>query len=146
MQCVRHIHGLSNAWTKWIPFYLGSFNTNYIIFRNVEIFKGCFFFQITNFCEGKYWVFGIILFFKNEFSKVIIYSIGMCQTTKGTTIMNPHGRLIFNGIWLRYVCNNVYIKIDVCFILYPHLNPFKPCGPLLHFCYCSKVFKVTCIF
>ncbi len=92
--------------------------------------------------EENYWIFGIILFFKNEFSKVIIYPIGMCQTTKGTTIMNPHGRFFFNGIWLRYVCNNVYITIDVCFILCLHLNPFKPCGPLLHLWYYSKVFKV----
>jgi len=137
MQCVRHVHGFSRLEPNEIPYYLGSFNTNYIIFRNVETFKG-FFFQITKFCEGKYWIFGIILFFKNEFSKVIIYSISMCQTTKGTTIMNPHGRFLFNGIWLRYVCNNVYIKIDVCFILWLHLNPFKPCGPLLHLWYFFK--------
>jgi hypothetical protein len=31
--------------------YLGQFNTNYIIFRNVEIFKN-YFFRIKKYCEG----------------------------------------------------------------------------------------------
>jgi hypothetical protein len=39
-----------------LPYYLGSFNSNYIIFRNVEK-KIVEFFLIpekSNFCEGKY--------------------------------------------------------------------------------------------
>jgi len=35
-----------------IPYYLGSFNDNYIMFRNVEIFPKQI--QTTKNCEGKY--------------------------------------------------------------------------------------------
>jgi hypothetical protein len=48
--------------SKWnflqnpIPYYFGSFNTNYIIFRNVKFFNKCFP-QITKTCEGKYRIF-----------------------------------------------------------------------------------------
>jgi hypothetical protein len=35
-----------------LPYYLGQFDTNYIIFKNVEIFKD-YFFQIKKYCEEK---------------------------------------------------------------------------------------------
>ncbi len=35
-----------------VPYFLGSFNTNYIIFRNVEIFNPKKKTQITKNCEG----------------------------------------------------------------------------------------------
>ncbi len=35
-----------------LSYYLGQSDTNYIIFRNVEIFKN-YFFQIKKYCEAK---------------------------------------------------------------------------------------------
>jgi hypothetical protein len=43
-----------------IPWYLGHFDTNYIILRNVEIFTQ------KIFCEGKYSIFRNISFYWNE--------------------------------------------------------------------------------
>jgi hypothetical protein len=48
---------------------LGSFNTNYIIFRNVEIFK-FFFCSKKKIWEIKYWIFKNILYVNFKFSKM----------------------------------------------------------------------------
>ncbi len=64
-----HIHPKRNEFGNHkLPYYLGSFDTNYIIFRIVEFFK--FFFQITKNCEGKYWTFKNNLSFKIKNFKI----------------------------------------------------------------------------
>jgi hypothetical protein len=50
--------------------------TNYVIFRNVEIFR--IFFQVTKFCEGKYEIFKNFLFVNINISSLINYSTNMC--------------------------------------------------------------------
>jgi hypothetical protein len=47
-----------------IPYYRGSFNDNYIMFKNVEIFLK----QIptTKICEGKYFIFKNIIIFQRQ--------------------------------------------------------------------------------
>jgi len=49
-----------------LPSYLGQFDTNYIIFRNVEIFKN-YFFQIKKYCEENSGYFKIFSFVEMNF-------------------------------------------------------------------------------
>jgi hypothetical protein len=66
--------------------YLGQFNTNYIIFRNIEIFKERFFSEIK---IKKYdEIFGNISFVILEYSKLINYSTNVCPNDQGTTTIN----------------------------------------------------------
>jgi hypothetical protein len=81
-----HRFTLCCLWVFKLPSYLGSFDTHYIIFRNVEILR-IFFFQITKICEEKYWVFKNILFVKMKILKVINYSTAMCWSCKGTRVL-----------------------------------------------------------
>ncbi len=46
-----------------IAWYLGSFHTNYIIFRNVEIFRFYFFWKNKKIVKGNYGIFSGILFY-----------------------------------------------------------------------------------
>jgi hypothetical protein len=70
---------------KEYPSYLGLFDINYIILRNVEIFKK-YFFQITKYSEQKYWIFRNILF--HEINILIdYYSMDMCWNGQGTSII-----------------------------------------------------------
>ncbi len=76
-----------------ITYYLGSFNTGYIIFRIIEIF-GVFFSQINclernywiSFLEGNYWNFKNNLFIKRIISKLIDYSRSMCLRCQSTMV------------------------------------------------------------
>jgi hypothetical protein len=52
------------------PYYIGSFDTNYIIFNNVENFKKKISKEI--FFKGKYGFFKNILFVEMKISKLII--------------------------------------------------------------------------
>jgi hypothetical protein len=88
-------HGLMFCWLlkrifnmfhiHLIPYYLGQFDTNYIIFRIVEIFKN-YFFQIKKYCEGYQWIFGNIPSVEMKISKLINYSMAMCWNGQGTTV------------------------------------------------------------
>jgi hypothetical protein len=60
-----------------IPYYLHSFNTNYIIAQIVEMFGSCFI-QMKKNCEGQH-RFKKISFVKMKISKFIHYSIDVCQ-------------------------------------------------------------------
>jgi hypothetical protein len=60
-----------SQWEILIPNYLGRFNTNYIIFTNVEIFKKEIL-QMTKNCEEKYWIFKNILFVKMKIQNYLI--------------------------------------------------------------------------
>jgi hypothetical protein len=51
---------------KFLKNYIGNFDNNYIIFRNVENFKTCVF-QITKVRQEKYWIFKNILFDEMNF-------------------------------------------------------------------------------
>jgi hypothetical protein len=51
--------------------YIGNFDNNYIIFRNVEIFK-TWDFQITKVHPGKYLIFKNILFVEMKISNLLI--------------------------------------------------------------------------
>jgi hypothetical protein len=51
----------TSFWNEGVPYYLGNFDINYIILRNVEIFKK-YFFQIAKYSEWKYWIFRNIIF------------------------------------------------------------------------------------
>jgi len=53
-----------------LPSYLGQFDTNYIIFRNVEIFKN-YFFQIKKYCEENSGYFKNISFVEMNVSQLI---------------------------------------------------------------------------
>jgi hypothetical protein len=55
---------------KWLPYYLGSFNTDYIIFKIVETF-GSFFFQINKILEEILSQVRNILFIERKISKLI---------------------------------------------------------------------------
>jgi hypothetical protein len=56
--------GLATKQGTWLPYYLGSFDINYIIFKNVEFLTPknqstiCGSKSIN--CEGKYWIFNNI--------------------------------------------------------------------------------------
>jgi len=56
--------------------YLGSFNTNYIIFRNVDFLGKKI--QITKICDGNCWNFKNILFVKMKISILINDSTDLC--------------------------------------------------------------------
>jgi len=59
--------------------YVGSFDTDYIICRNVENFKHLLFLQsFFSFGEGTYRIFRNILFLELKISKLINYSTNMC--------------------------------------------------------------------
>jgi hypothetical protein len=45
--------GSKTVGEKYIPWYLGQFDTNYVIFRNVELFKPLFLPNHKKYCEGK---------------------------------------------------------------------------------------------
>jgi hypothetical protein len=66
-----------------VPYYLGRFDTNYIIFKNVETFHQKN--QLTKSCEGIYWVFKNILLVEMKTSKLINYLMDMRQTWQGLT-------------------------------------------------------------
>jgi uncharacterized membrane protein len=65
--------------------YLGQFNTNYIIFRNVEILIQ----EIFSLKESKQpdEIVGNISFLKMESSKLINYLTNMCLSGQGTSIL-----------------------------------------------------------
>jgi uncharacterized membrane protein len=65
--------------------YLGQFNTNYIIFRNVEILIH----EIFSLKESKESdeIVGNISFLKMESSKLINYLTNMCLSGQSTTIL-----------------------------------------------------------
>jgi hypothetical protein len=54
--------------------YPGQFDTNYIIFRNVENFKN-YLIQIKRYWEGKLGIFRIIPFDEMKISKLINYRV-----------------------------------------------------------------------
>ncbi len=77
MQYFPHVTWYSSS------LYVGSFDTDYIICRNVENFKHLFFLQRFIFYflflgEGKYWIFRNILVLELKISKLINYSTNMC--------------------------------------------------------------------
>jgi hypothetical protein len=47
-------HLQQSSVVRVVPYFVGSFNTNYITFRNVEIFNPQKKTQITKISEGKY--------------------------------------------------------------------------------------------
>ncbi len=62
-----------------IPQYLDDFNTNYIIFRNAEIFNNCFLQkQIVKQIEESFEIFWKYSIFRMESLKLINYSADMC--------------------------------------------------------------------
>jgi hypothetical protein len=49
-------------------------------------FWNLFFFQITQSCEGKYWIFKNIWFFKMEILKFVNYLTNMCKNYQGARV------------------------------------------------------------
>jgi hypothetical protein len=95
-----------------ISYYLDSFNTNYIIFRNVEIFKKNKILHLNEEFEGKYRIFKICLFVEMETSSKLInllnkhmlkipryyYSVERIQST----VEMLYGRLLIANHWINH--------------------------------------------
>jgi hypothetical protein len=72
----HHFHNWYNA----IPWYVGSFNTNYIIYRNIEFCKNILLkeeFYLKEIRES-FEIFRNVLDFYMQFSDLVHYSTGMC--------------------------------------------------------------------
>jgi hypothetical protein len=72
------------AWVLLYPTTFGGFDTNYIIFRNVEFFFN-FLFQITKMCEGKLMNLQVYFICWNENFKINQF-FNRHTLTKGITI------------------------------------------------------------
>jgi len=60
----------------YVRYYLGNFDTKYIIFRKIEFSK-------RNFFEGKRAIFRNILFFEMKISELVKYSTNVCWSCLG---------------------------------------------------------------
>jgi len=74
--------------TLCIAQYLDSFNTNYIIFRNAEIFT-------------KYFIFRNISFVKMESSNLIDYLTNMCGSGQAIIVLGFDCSYLFFKIWMH---------------------------------------------